>query len=357
MPQLIEGSPVQVIGKNYIMRNVGGVYDCSCVAWKMQSRAIDLRTCKHLCAYLGVENERARVGNDNMPTKHKNKGAPTTPNIPASPKLTPSKADEVVAEIMEEAKNYPCLLADKYVDQDPTGWWMSEKLDGVRAIWDGFNFRTRNDNILFAPDWFKASLPKERLDGELWLTQGEFEKTMSIVRRHEAGDRWEDITFQVFDAPDAPGDFETRYQHLHNMPKMLSTGSVRIVQQTKCTGKAHLDQELDRVTKLGGEGLMLRQPGSKYVARRSSTLLKVKPFFDMEVVVTGYTAGKGKHKGVVGALVCDLGGKSFKVGGGLKDKERANPPPVGTIITIKYQNLTKKGIPRHGSYVRVYEVI
>jgi DNA ligase-1 len=349
MNQLTEGSPVQVPGKNYVMRNVGGVYSCSCPAWRNQSRQIDLRTCKHLCAYLGVESERARVGNDNMPTKFKRAGADPL----AKATVVQLQTDQVVVEVVED-KNYPCLLANTYKDQDPTGWWISEKMDGVRAVWTGRDFRTRNDNVLFAPDWFKAGMPSERLDGELWLGRDMFEETMSIVRRHEAGDRWKNITYRVFDAQDLIVNFEGRQAHLRSLSL---PAHVQVLQQTKCTGKAHLDQELAKVMAVKGEGLMLRKPNSRYEFSRSSTLLKVKPFYDMEVIVTNYTAGKGKYKGVVGALVCDLDGKSFKVGGGLTDKERANPPSVGTTITIKYQQLTKKGIPRHGSYVRVYEAI
>ena len=348
MTQLIEGSPVQVPGKRYIMRNVGGIYDCSCVAWKMQSRQIDIRTCKHLCEYLGVESERTRVGNDNMPTKYKRKG-PSVLKTAAVVSISPTAPTPTPVV----KKSLPCLLADKYEDSDPTGWWMSEKLDGVRAIWNGTDFRTRNNNVLFAPDWFKASLPNETLDGELWLGRDEFQKTMSIVRRHNPNGEWKQITFRIFDAPDAPGGFEDRCNHLDSEELSLPDHAV-VVEQTKCTGKAHLEQELDRVVKLGGEGLMLRKPGSLYEKRRSTTLLKVKPFYDMEVVITGYTPGKGKHKGVVGALTCELDGKAFNVGGGLTDAERANPPAVGTLITIKYQNLTKRGVPRHASFLRVY---
>ena len=343
---LIEGSPVQVPGKRYIMRNVGGVYDCSCVAWKMQSKQIDIRTCKHLCEYLGVESERTRVGNDNMPTKYKRTGPPvlaTAAVVSISP-VTPAPATPI-------KKSYPCLLADKYEDGDPTGYWMSEKLDGVRAIWDGTDFRTRNNNILHAPDWFKAPLPKERLDGELWLGRDMFEKTMSIVRRLNPNGGWKDITFRIFDAPDANGGFEDRQDHLNGL---TLPPHAQVVIQFKCLGKHHLEQYLDAIVQQDGEGAMLRKPGSLYVARRSSTLLKVKPFYDMEVVVTGSTPGKGKHKGVVGALVCELDGKPFKVGGGLTDAERRNPPQPGQTITIKYQQLTKKGIPRHASYLRVY---
>jgi DNA ligase-1 len=362
MPQLIEGFPVQVPGKAYFMRNVGGVYDCSCVAWKMQSRPIDLRTCKHLCEYLGVESERARVGNENMPTKYK-KGSTTNFDLETHEALhrkfvalkAPALAATAPAATPAPKKSYPCLLAESYKDgMDPTGWWMSEKLDGVRAIWDGTDFRTRNNNVLFAPDWFKKGMPKERLDGEFWLGRNLFQETMSVVRRHSPNGEWKKIKYRVFDAPDATGDFEDRMDHLN---KMNLPVHVQVVIQFKCSSEHHLGQFLKTITDQGGEGIMLRKPHSQYEARRSSTLLKVKPFHDMEVRVVGHTAGKGKHKGVLGALVCEHNGHRFNVGGGFTDAWRANPPAVGTTITIKYQNLTKKGVPRHASFLRVYQTV
>ena len=120
-----------------------------------------------------------------------------------------------------------------------------------------------------------------------------------------------------------------------------------------------------------------RKPGSQYVGKRSSTLLKVKRFMDTEVMVEGHKEGKGKHKGRMGALCCRLGnGKKVDVGigftdqqvrGGLfaykkkkkkknsliiyKNQQREDPPAPGTIITIRYQELTEAGIPRFPSYV------
>ena len=63
----------------------------------------------------------------------------------------------------------------------PDGWWMSEKLDGVRAIWDGEHFRSRGGNIFHAPAWFKAGLPALPLDGELFVGRGKFNDAVSIV--------------------------------------------------------------------------------------------------------------------------------------------------------------------------------
>lgn len=75
------------------------------------------------------------------------------------------------------------LLANKWDDdKDPTGYWMSEKLDGVRGYWTGSNFYSRQGNLFPAPKWFVKDLPKEPLDGELWCGRGLFQKTLSIVK-------------------------------------------------------------------------------------------------------------------------------------------------------------------------------
>ncbi|CAF4532125.1 unnamed protein product, partial [Rotaria magnacalcarata] len=61
------------------------------------------------------------------------------------------------------------LLAETWSeDIDPTDWWMSEKLDGVRAYWSGSNFYSRQGNLFHVPDFFKVALPKIPLDGEIW---------------------------------------------------------------------------------------------------------------------------------------------------------------------------------------------
>jgi len=121
-----------------------------------------------------------------------------------------------------------------------------------------------------------------------------------------------------------------------------------------CTGFDHLLTELDRVTNLGGEGLMLREPGSSYEIGRSQTLLKVKRFIDAEARVVGHEPGKGRHKGRLGALQCELAdGTKFSVGSGFSDAERMQPPAVGTTITFRYQELSDRGVPRFPTFVRV----
>ena len=312
----------------YRIKNVGGVYSCTCPAWCNQSLPSNARTCKHIRKLRGDAAEELRL-------------ATAGPLKPLKP------------EGAEDVKDLPILLADVWNgDDDPTGWWMSEKLDGVRAYWDGKQFLSRRNNIYHAPEWFLAGLPSHPLDGELWFARKQFDRASEIARTQGTPERWKDLKYLVFDAPDAKGPFEDRMKFLQDNQSGWKNTFTTIHEQAACKSMDHLVEELNRVTALGGEGLMLRKPQSQYEKRRSSTLLKVKKFLDMEVIVTDYEAGKGRHKGRVGALWVKLSnGKECKVGTGLKDKDRDNPPAKGSIIQVKYQETTEDGLLRFPVYV------
>ncbi|MGN6109214.1 MAG: DNA ligase [Kofleriaceae bacterium] len=333
---LADGASVEVKGSSatYTLSRKGDVYMCSCPAWRNQSAPLDGRTCKHLRAYLGDAAEALRVG-----------GA--QPARPAA--ATPSKRTAAVKKDTAPA----LLLAHKWeLDHDPTGWWMSEKLDGVRAYWDGAQFVSRNGNRFVAPDWFVAELPRDPLDGELWLDRKQFKRTISIVRSGAAGQAWASLRFVVFDAPAVPGPFEDRVAHARRLLEPSGSRYAQSIDHVRCDGFDHLRDELARVEALGGEGLMLRRPGSSYEVGRSTSLLKVKTFHDAEARVIGHAPGTGKHTGRLGALVCQLpGGATFHVGTGFSDAERAEPPAIGAVVTFRYQELSEGGVPRFPIFV------
>ncbi len=335
MADLADGEVALVQGsasKPYELKNTGGVYSCSCPAWRNQSVAIERRTCKHLRKLRGNAAEDARLGA--VP--------PQRPEVPAS------KEDE------ESAGGPPLLLAERWDNvQDLTGWWMSEKLDGVRAYWDGKNFISRLGNLYHAPDWFMAGLPTTPLDGELWSGRKMFQRTVSIVRRQDKNDLWKEVRFLVFDAPAIDAPFEARLEHCR---KALDPNPpyAQVHDHLVCKGLDVLRAELARVEALGGEGLMLRMPASKYVQGRSSSLLKVKSFHDAEARVIRHVAGAGRHKGRLGALEVETAeGILFSVGTGFSDAEREVPPPIGAVITFRYQELSTGGVPRFPSYVGI----
>ncbi len=260
------------------------------------------------------------------------------------------------AATTKDTTNVPKLLLAHPWDNDTdlTGWWLSEELDGVRAWWDGHRFLSRQGNVYHAPVWFTAGLPSVPLDGELWLDRKAFQRTASIVRRHDQSDHWKQISFVVFDAPVAGGPFEARQTLLQEMFRETFVPYARVLQQERCQGIGHLQTDLARVESLGGEGLMLRQPESQYEVGRSTTLLKVKRFHDLEGRVVEHLPGRGRHAGRLGAVVVELpNGLTFSVATGFTDAQRQSPPPVGSIITFRYQELTDRGVPRFPWFVRV----
>ena len=330
-----ETTTMQGSGKKpYVLRNIGGVYDCSCPAWRMQSLAIDVRSCKHLRKLRGDAAETLRTG---TPGKAKRK--------------TKAKKKAAAANVAANA----FLLADDWDEDDnPRGMLQSEKLDGVRAKWVAKLriFISRAGNQFHAPEWFTKDLPDEDLDGELYMGRGLFNEASGIARRKNGGNEWKKLKYKVFDAPALAAIFTIRLKHATKLVKGCAYAV--IVKHKVCRSKKTLLAELDALVAIGGEGYMLRDKSALYEGFRSSTLLKVKKWYDAEAVVTGHQPGKGRHKGRLGALECVMpDGKAFKVGTGFSDAERESPPTVGTTITYKYRELTKTGVPRHSAFLRI----
>ncbi|PRP86779.1 hypothetical protein PROFUN_02928 [Planoprotostelium fungivorum] len=252
------------------------------------------------------------------------------------------------------------LLAEKWTEQiNPKGWWMSEKLDGVRAYWNGKNFYSRQGNLFVAPAWFKEDLPSTPLDGELWCGRGLFQKCIGIIKKQKDAreEDWQYVTYLVFDAPDQPGPYEKRVEFLNKVVRSdSSTSYAAVVGIRECVDVAHMKKYLSEVELAGGEGLMLREPKSKYENGRSSTLLKVKTFHDEEAKVIGHEEGEGRCQGMMGGLKCVLpNGKQFTVGTGFTDAQRQRPPKKGSVITFKFQELTNSGVPRFPVFLRIRE--
>jgi DNA ligase-1 len=240
-------------------------------------------------------------------------------------------------------------------DIDPSPYLISEKFDGVRGLWDGQTLRTRAGNVIAAPAWFVARLPKRALDGELWLARGQFEKLSGIVRKTTPlDDEWRQVKFLVFELPNAPGTFTERYEQIKRIAAEANFTQLVAVEQFRVKDNAALKRKLADIVRAGGEGLMLHRADALYVTGRNDALLKLKPLDDAEATVMGYVPGKGKHQGKMGALQVETAeGKRFQIGTGFTDAVRANPPAVGTQVTYTYRGLTKNGLPRFASYLRV----
>nr|CDI52660.1 related to DNA ligase [Melanopsichium pennsylvanicum 4] len=331
---------------------------------------------------------------------------------------------------------------------DPTEWWISEKLDGVRAFWDGQRLYSRQKIEWNAPPWWKNRLPKDiTLDGELWMKRGTFDQTSQICRttvrlgrlrtfshflerdsmerqwlREQAGGRlasqdrlraerlalssmrssarsrgagqraaatsltpshsgwkaWKRTALSsnaskttgkkkskskdrpIFDAPSIGSrpveerwaEIEERFGSTDGLDIDLLEGpQIKLVKHIRCEGRDHMIELMKSVELKGGEGLMLRQPKSKYEGKRGNTLYKLKSWYDAEAEVIGYAEGNGRHEGRTGALVARMEcGTVFRVGTGMSDAMRENPPPLGSIINYRFFELSEDGNPRFPAF-------
>ena len=248
------------------------------------------------------------------------------------------------------------LLADVYRNQvDVAEYLVSEKLDGVRAFWDGQTLRFRSGKTINAPAWFLEGLPKRPLDGELWMGRGTFERLAGIVRREVPDDaEWRQVRYMIFELPGAPGSFAERAQQIREAVRQANVPWLGVIEQFRVVDRNSLQKRMKEVVRAGGEGLMLHRADATYETGRSDTLLKMKPWEDAEAVVIGYLPGKGKHAGTMGALrVRAEDGREFSLGTGFTDQQRRYPPPVGATVTYRYHDLTRKGLPRFASFLRL----
>lgn len=248
------------------------------------------------------------------------------------------------------------LLAENYKSGiDISQYLISEKFDGVRAVWDGKLLHTRHGNVINAPAWFTQKLPKTPLDGELWLGHGQFDALSGAVRKDVPIDaEWQSITYNIFELPNAAGPFEARAKRMIEIVKQANLPYLKAVYQFRLKDEAALNAMLKKVVKNGGEGLMLHRADAEYTTGRNASLIKLKPLYDAEATVISYTMGKGKYADKMGALVVETPeGIHFKLGSGFSDVQRANPPAIGSLVTYTYRDKTKTGKPKFARFLRV----
>lgn len=267
----------------------------------------------------------------------------SSPGLPAAASAAPASVQ--LASVWPAARS-------------PTGFLVSEKFDGVRAIWDGQVLRFRSGRVISAPSWFLAALPPLPLDGELWLGRGQFDAVSGAVRRSVPDDaQWRALRFMVFDAWGLQGPFVERVARLKAVLEAAGTPWLVAVSHEAVASAKDLQARLQALVAQGGEGLVLHRADAPWRAGRSEALFKFKPEPDEEGRVVGHQPGQGRLAGQTGALILQTAnGQRFALGSGLSDAMRRDPPPVGAWVTYRYRDRTPSGLPRFATFVRVHDL-
>ena len=259
----------------------------------------------------------------------------------------------------------PLMLAKVYQPgMALADYWVSEKYDGVRGYWDGRQLLTRGGQRITVPDWFVANWPATPMDGELWAGRGQFQKALSTVSQQSPDDAaWRGMRFMVFDLPAHGGRFSDRLNALKSLVDEIRQPWVSAVEQTRQSGSQALQKQLTQTVTDGGEGLMLHLGTSLYAGGRSTDLLKLKTHEDSDARVVGHEPGQGKYAGQLGALLVEVPGvkgqpaQRFKLGAGLSDEQRRQPPPIGSVVTYRFRGTTGSGLPRFATFMRVRQAV
>jgi DNA ligase-1 len=233
--------------------------------------------------------------------------------------------------------------------QNIDNWLMSEKLDGIRAYWDGKELKTRQGKTIYAPDWFTQNFPPFELDGELWSKRMDYENIQSIALSHQKSDEWKNLSYNIFEVPHAKGDFVVRLKKVQQWFLENNNNYVKIIPQKLCKNTQELEEFLNEIIAHQGEGVMLKNPNALYEEGLSNSLLKVKKFYDTEGIVIGHNYN---NNGQLKSLIVELfNGVIFNLGNGFTQEQRQNPPKIGSIITFKYYGLTKNNKPKFASFL------
>lgn len=270
---------------------------------------------------------------------------------------------------------------NKNIIQNIALYAVSEKFDGVRGIWDGQNMRSKSGKIIAIPRCFADKLAilnvqnGKFVEGELWIDYNAFEAISSIVKRQNPScEDYAKVKYLIFNIAgafkcenknamqgnphciDETNNIFTMTQNLVQIVPFCNSANVQIcvIRQMRIDSQEALWDFFNTIIKKGGEGIIVRD---------YATAHKLKSQNDAECKIIDFSRGKGRLQDKVGAIICETladknsgieSGKIFRIGSGLSDKIRTNPPKIGTIITYQFSGISKNGIPKHARFLRIY---
>jgi len=246
---------------------------------------------------------------------------------------------------------------DRYTgSEDIAGWFLSEKLDGIRGYWDGENLFTRSGGKIRAPKWFTKGFPDFELDGELWAGRGKFHFVQKTVLDAEPSADWKKITYHIFEVPHASGNFTVRLQKAQDWLAGQDLAHVWVVPQIRCSGAEHLQHYVQTIDAVNGEGVIVKDPEKSYSQLTSDHILKYKLADRMIGTVLGINPGQGKYKNMMGSVTVQLhNGVTFNLGTGFCDAQRQDPPAIGSRVVFQYHGWTVNRKPRFATFLKVVD--
>jgi len=241
-------------------------------------------------------------------------------------------------------------VPSKWENEDVTGWYISEKLGGIRCLWNGLEMWPKSGPQYNLPEFFIERLPKSPLDGELCMKGGSLSRCMMVVKKKPTDPdfekEWNNMSFVVYDAPEAPGTFQQRLQALKEYFEKSDGLYVNLHEYKKCEGNSDAEKELKQEERKGGEGILLTNPNGEYVKGKSKNVLERKSKFEGRAIVKEVIRDKEKPQIITSLRVENVKGIEFMINRGITDDLRKNPPKVGDEIVYEYKGILDSEKPK-----------
>lgn len=249
----------------------------------------------------------------------------------------------------------PLPLALYHSDVDPSGYWVRERLRGVRAYWTGQRLLDGDGATLTVPDGFTRGFPPIPMDGQLWMGRGSFGRLLAVVhRRVPDPTQWRSLYFMALDLPDHQGPFNQRLRTLRRRVREARAPHLRVPPHARIRTRDELNKELALILKAGGAGLILHRDAALYHHPVKDDLLMMRSYrhAQAKVVAVIHRAGPGDTS-MTGLLLRGKGGRRLRLMKGFSAAQRRRPPPIGSIVEYKFYGYNHDGKPRFMSFLRV----
>jgi len=259
---------------------------------------------------------------------------------------------------------FEVMLASKYQDHEHkiTKFIITEKLDGCRCVLlkdnDKITLMSRQgqliEGLIEIENTAKLLPDNIVLDGELVLKNLDnlnsadlFRETMKVVRkdgikRNVAFNAFDMLPIDEFKVGKSKLGAGDRKKILHQTLALSHFGNIRKVEPLYIgEDKDKVAELLDKMEKLGKEGVMVNSYDGKYECKRSRDLLKVKTMNVVDLEIIGFEEGSNKYKGKLGRINVSYKGFKVGVGSGFSDNERLEiwlnqNEYLGRICEIQY---------------------
>lgn len=278
--------------------------------------------------------------------------------------VTAKTVNKIIPGLIPEWEVQQAFPIEKHPIPSGTKFWLTQKLNGVRATFYNGQLVARSgvpykglDHIIKEISWVQNA--GFVLDGELTLkNKGSlsdneaFRMATGILNSDDAHKTgicftiFDAISIRDFESPKPEVQYANRRIVLNELADSLVDAEYASVLPVLYSGtdQSKIDEYLEQMVREDKEGLMANLD-VPYKRTRHKGILKIKRFYTMDLPIIRCEEGTGRLEGTLGAFVLEYKGNEVKVGSGFTDEQREaywqqRDSIAGTLCEVKYKEVS-----------------